>query len=295
MRRISCLYKEGISAVSYLSISTSFSSLLFSRRLFRFLYLHCLFNKLNENNYQKWKQEVSGVLQQTRCWGIISSDIISPLAPLMTVVIDDAGKTEKRRTEKHMKKYHRFIVEFERYRDKQSRACRTILGSLEPTIRSKFEDDIYDMQPKILRQAIKKEYEARLKIDNRHGMLLPAQCKLENYSSVAEWTSAQKKLIDDLETCGISVDIPWRVFYIIENLPKSTEWTNFKQMLTMAGKAESTTELLTSPSLRSTAQAREGTVIGFSLIRHTSTEGGSINLIDTEVENHLFWVWDKRA
>jgi hypothetical protein len=92
---------------------------------------------------------------------------------------------------------------------------------------------------------IKKGYETRLKIDGRHGMLLLAQCKLEDYPSITEWSSAQKKLIDDLQTCGITVDKPWRVhYYILENLPKSTEWTNFKQMLTMTGKTESTTELL---------------------------------------------------
>ena len=83
--------------------------------------------------------------------------------PLMTVVINDTGKTKMRRPdmatwdykpspegedgEKYMKKNNRFLAEFERYRDKQSRARSTILANLEPTIRLKFEDDLYEMQP----------------------------------------------------------------------------------------------------------------------------------------------------
>ena len=224
---------------------------------------------------------------------IITGDTISPLAPLMT------SKTEKRQPDmttwnykpspededdgKYMKKYNRFIAEFERYRDKQPRACGTILGNLEPTIRSKFEDDLYDMQPGNLWRAIKKECGTGLEIDGRHGMLLLAQCKPENHPSVTERISAQKKLIDDLE-----------------NLPKSTEWTNFKQVLTMTGKIEPTTELLSSPRLRSTAQTREGTVIGFSSIHHTSTERKGVyrhiyRYIGIEVENYLVWMWGKRA
>jgi hypothetical protein len=45
---------------------------------------------------------------------------------------------------------------------------------------------MYEMQPGTLWCAIKKEYETRLKIDGRHGMLLLAQCKLEDYPSVTE-------------------------------------------------------------------------------------------------------------
>jgi hypothetical protein len=103
---------------------------------------------------------------------------------------------------------------------------------------------MYEMQPRTRSCAIQKEYETKLKIDGCHGMLVLAQCKLADYPSITEWSSAQKKLIDDLQTCGIAVDRPWRVHYILENLPKSTEWTNIKQMLTVTGNTESTTKLL---------------------------------------------------
>jgi hypothetical protein len=79
--------------------------------------------------------------KKTGCWRIISGDMIPPLAPMATLPIE--GKIVKRRPDmdtwnyqpededddKYMKKYNQFRAEFERYRDRQSRACGTILGS----------------------------------------------------------------------------------------------------------------------------------------------------------------------
>ena len=79
------------------------------------------------------------------------------------------------------------------------------------------------------------EFEKRIWFDGRRRMLELAQCKLEQYSSVTEWMSAQSNSSNDLSVCDFPVDDKWRMHYIMDNLPKTAEWTNYAQTLELDG------------------------------------------------------------
>jgi len=60
-------------------------------------------------------------------------------------------------------KYEKFYNEYERYREKLSKASGTISSALEQSIRFKFNNLNYNLKPKELWEAIKSEFEARWK------------------------------------------------------------------------------------------------------------------------------------
>jgi hypothetical protein len=220
--------------------------------------------KLNENNYHQWSREVNDLLEQLACWDTISGDgrpLRTPMAQIgITGGSEEAATSTKRRPDletwdlqpeleddaAYMKKYNRFISEYDRYQEKLSKTCCTIRASLDPAIRTKFEDIRYKRVPKLLWQDIKDKFEKRVKIDGRHGMTLLAQCKLEHFPSVTEWVAAQKKITDDLTTCGIPVDDAWKVYYLWDNLRKSAEWSNRRDMLEIGKKTETSAELVSN-------------------------------------------------
>jgi hypothetical protein len=99
---------------------------------------------------------------------VISGDGRPLLTPIAKITVNDSeGKTTssiKRRPEletwdlepeleddaAYMKKYDKFISEDDRYQEKLSKTCGTIRASLDPAIRSKFENIRYKRAPKHL-------------------------------------------------------------------------------------------------------------------------------------------------
>jgi len=76
-------------------------------------------------------------------------------------------------------------------------------------------------------------------------MLELAQCKLEQYSSVTERMAAQSKILNDLSVRDFPVDDKWRVHYIMDNLPKTAEWTNYAETLELTGQTKDSGTLIT--------------------------------------------------
>jgi len=56
----------------------------------------------------------------------------------------------------------------------------------------------------------------------------------------------RKLVTDDLTTCGIQVDDAWKVYYLLDNLPKSAESANRRDVLKMGGKTEASAELISN-------------------------------------------------
>ena len=147
-----------------------------------------------------------------------------------------------------MTKYEKFYGEYEKYREKLSKASGTIPSTLEQSIQFKFNNLNYNSKPKELWETIKLEFEGWIKLDGRRGMLELAQCKLEQYSSVTEWMSAQSKILNDLSVCDLPVDDKWRVHYIMDNIPRTAEWANYAQKLELTDQKKDSGTLIT-PSI----------------------------------------------
>jgi hypothetical protein len=186
---------------------------------------------------------MSGLLSQLGYWRMVTGEAKPPLAPRATVEITEgtSTRTTTRRPslshwdlepestdDEYMTKYERFYNEYEKYQEKLSKASGTISSTLEQTIQFKFNGLNCNWNPKELWEAIKSEFEGRIKLDGRREL---AQCKLEQYSSVTEWMAAQSKIINDISVCD-----KWRVHFILDNLPKTAEWTNYAQMLELTGQ-----------------------------------------------------------
>jgi len=199
------------------------------------------------------------LLSQLGYWRMVTGEAKPPLPPRTIINITDAEgtKTITRRPslshwdlepessdDEYMTKYEKFYNEYEKYREKLSKASGTISSTLEQSIRFKFNNSNYNSKPKELWEAIKSEFEGRIKLDGRRGMLELAQCKLEQYPSVTEWMSAQSKILNDLSVCDFPVDDKWRVHYIMDNLPKTAEWTNYAQTLELTGQTNDSGTLI---------------------------------------------------
>ena len=57
--------------------------------------------------------------------------------------------------------------------------------------------------------------------------------------------SAQSRILNDLPVCDSAVDDRWRVHYIMGNLPKTAEWTNYAQTLELTGQTNDSGTLIT--------------------------------------------------
>lgn len=102
----------------------------------------------------------------------------------------------------------------------------------------------------MLWDTIKTDFEKAIKLAARYQMAKQAACKLESYSSVTEWITAQEKYINDLAICGVKTEDEWRKFYIFSNLLNSEEWRNFSSALELTDKADTISSIVTPDSHR---------------------------------------------
>jgi hypothetical protein len=121
------------------------------------------------------------------------------------------------------------------------KAIGQVICTMDPATQMRFPNFT---EPKSLWEAIKTEFEKAIKLDGNYEVAKLASCRLESYSTVAEWQAAQESIIRDLATCEIEVTKTWRKFYITSNLPITQEWTNFVSTLELSGKVETSVEII---------------------------------------------------
>ncbi|KAF8254192.1 hypothetical protein K440DRAFT_635699 [Wilcoxina mikolae CBS 423.85] len=136
-----------------------------------------------------------------------------------------------------MNRFDNFLRDWRTYKNNYEKANGTICSLLEPSIRSRYTAEKYN-DPKVLWDAIMTDFQKAIKLDTRYHRTKLAACKLESYSSVTEWITAQEKYINDLAICGVKMEDEWRKFYILSNLPNTEEWKNFSSILELADKAD---------------------------------------------------------
>jgi hypothetical protein len=136
------------------------------------------------------------------------------------------------------------MSDYEKYQEKDTKACGTICLALEPSIRARYRADKFEDDPQALWNTIKSDLEEVIKLDAKHEQQKLATCKIEDYPSVNVWISAQERIINDLAICGISVTNEWRVFYIMSNLPTSPEWLGFTTSMNISGKADNPSSII---------------------------------------------------
>jgi hypothetical protein len=197
--------------------------------------------KLNKHNYRAWVLDMQDVLKQLSLWRIVNGTERVPVPPQKPEEYDTVNY------EKYLQKYERYQIAQDQYDEKRTKACGTICGALEPSIRQRYRASKYD-DPRVLWETIKSDFEKVIKLDGQHEQQKLATCKLEDFSSVTEWIAAQDKIINDLAICGITVMDNWRSFYLMSNLPTSPVWLGFTTSMNVSGKANDPSEIITEPS-----------------------------------------------
>jgi hypothetical protein len=206
--------------------------------------------KLNQHNYKTWALDISDLLMQLGLWHFIDGSELLPNPPAnpKTGMRPDLATWDfqpESSDPAYLEKHERFLASWHAHKEKKTKACGTIFRSLEADIRFQFSDTKFH-DPKVLWNAIKAKYEQAMQLDGKYEMQKLATCKLEDYTSVSEWVTAQDKIIANLAVCNIKVTDEWRVFYLTSNLPRSQEWLNFVTSLEFTDKAKSPKDVITA-------------------------------------------------
>jgi hypothetical protein len=135
---------------------------------------------------------------------MVTGEAIPPLPPRAKVEIRDPEGTSTRvitrrpslshwdlepesDSDEYMAKYEKFLGEYEKYREKLAMASGTISSTLEQSISFKFDNSNYVSKPKELWEAIKLEFEGRIKLDGRTTPRRRSRMKLWPKVRPNEW------------------------------------------------------------------------------------------------------------
>lgn len=138
--------------------------------------------------------------------------------------------------------FEHFPRDWERWQMNNNQAMEQVICTMDPATQMRFPNFT---EPKLLWEAIHTEFEKAMKVDDNQEVVKLASCRLESYSTVAEWQAAQELIIRDLATCDIEVTKSWRKFYVTVNHPITQEWTNFVSTLELSGQAQTSAEIIT--------------------------------------------------
>ncbi|KAF8242179.1 hypothetical protein K440DRAFT_639421 [Wilcoxina mikolae CBS 423.85] len=105
----------------------------------------------------------------------------------------------------YLNRFDNFLLNWRTYKNNYEKANGNICSLLEPSIRSRYTAEKYD-HLKVPWDTIKTNFEKPIKLDVRYQMATLAACKLESYSSVIEWITAQEKYINVLTICGVKTE-----------------------------------------------------------------------------------------
>ncbi|KAF8244891.1 hypothetical protein K440DRAFT_646762 [Wilcoxina mikolae CBS 423.85] len=174
-----------------------------------------LMSKLTEHNYHTWVVEAKDLLKYLNVWRIVDGPEIVPVPPVALAASGSSSSTTapdpldpeydfkpESQDSAYLNRFDNFLRDWRTYKNNYEKANGTICSLLEPSIRSRYTAEKYD-DPKVLWNTIKTDFEKAIKLDAQYQMAKLAACKLESYSSVTEWITAQEKYINDLAICGV--------------------------------------------------------------------------------------------
>jgi hypothetical protein len=227
--------------------------------------------KLTERNYRQWRVEAEAMLQGLGLWKYVTGEMRVPRPPLppstsdasTIIVSSDASSSNASSPTRlvlrdprdadydflpestdsaYLGRFEHFLRDWERWQMNNDKAKGQIVCTMDRATQMRFpnHDDL-----KLLWEAIKSDFEKVIKLDGNYELAKLASCRLESYSTVAEWQATQESIIRDLATCEIEVNKTWRKFYITSYLPDTHEWTSFLSTLELTGKAETPAEIIT--------------------------------------------------
>jgi len=220
--------------------------------------------KLTERNYRQWRVEAEAMLQGLGLWKYVTGEMRVPRPPLPPPTPASSSDASSSGTSSgtsssstrfvlrdprdadydflpestdsaYLGRFEHFLRDWERWQMNNDKAIGQVICTMDPATQMRFPNFT---EPKLLWEAIKTEFEKAMKLDGNYEVAKLASCRLESYSTVAQWQAAQESIIRDLATCDIEVTNTWRKFYITSNLPITQEWTNFVSTLELSGKAE---------------------------------------------------------
>ncbi|KAF8247907.1 hypothetical protein K440DRAFT_643356 [Wilcoxina mikolae CBS 423.85] len=160
-------------------------------------------SKLTEHNYRTWVVEAKDLLKHLNVWRIVDGSKIIPMPPAALAASRSSSTAPFPLNPEHdfklkcqdlayLNRFDNFLQDWRTYKNNYEKANGTICSLLEPSIRSRYTAEKYN-DLKVLWDAMKTDFEKAIKLDARYQMVNLAACKLESYSSVTEWITAQEK------------------------------------------------------------------------------------------------------
>jgi hypothetical protein len=101
--------------------------------------------------------------------------------------------------------YEKFMIEWDTYEEKRTKACGTICVALEPSIGQRYWDS-NSGDPKILWDTIKADFEKVIQLDGKHEQQKLVICKPEDFVSVRVGLPLKTRLYTTFAICGIAKD-----------------------------------------------------------------------------------------
>ena len=139
-------------------------------------------------------------------------------------------------------------------------------------VRARYTEDKYHVDPVASWAKIEEDRKALVALDKNFLLTQLYACKLEEHGTVASYVDALNAIVDNLRTCGKTVDDDDRWFYLTNGLPGS--WSVFQRVVEgTAGSQKRNVETLITKMLAEEAQLKRDQGLGADSVLYAGKPG----------------------
>ena len=147
------------------------------------------------------------------------------------------------------------------WKARSARAAASIRLAMDDKVRARYTEDKYPVDPVALWAKVEEDHKALVALDKNFLLTQLYDCKLEEHGTVASYVDALNAIVDNLRTCGKTVDDDDRWFYLTNGLPAS--WSVFRRVVEgTAGSQKRNVETLITKMLAEEAQLKRDQGLG---------------------------------
>lgn len=196
-------------------------------------------------NYDEWAIEVGACLREHGLWNIACGKASPPRKPYLSssesksVADDIKGDPEKPDldTPEYMIRFDKYVQLYEQYCKDLQKTSGIIYGSLDASLKIRYNDEKWISDPAGLWTELQNERERVLKIDDEQLFQRLFRIKLSEFDTAMKYYTEIKKIVSQLEIIGVKMDQRIVAFCMMNGFPDAVEWTNLKSTLRGTGNS----------------------------------------------------------
>ena len=189
---------------------------------------------LGDNNFGPWRQKMSDHLMEYDLWFIISGEEEAPDKDSTDPIVRTA---------------------YGKYRRKCFRIAAKIRNAMEPHICSKYTDESYNENPKLLWEKLTEGYRKALGLELYYFRQSLFDCTLEAHPTAVKFVHEIERLIECLREAGVEIMPPEKTFYLLHGLPSS--WREWRDLQATIIKPDQPEDLIAAIKARESAMIRD--------------------------------------